>query len=61
VGRFPSEIPFERRLIDGGAYETCAVAEKYPVVADIEYDYGGATDPWNEVKKCFAYCKSALE
>jgi len=35
--------------------------EKYPIVADIEYDYGGAADPWNEVKKCFAYCKSALE
>lgn len=35
--------------------------EKYPIVADIEYDYGGATDPRNEVKKCFAYCKSALE
>jgi sugar phosphate isomerase/epimerase len=35
--------------------------EKYPIVADIEYDYDGAADPWNEVKKCFAYCKSALE
>ena len=35
--------------------------EKYPIVADIEYDYGGAADPWNEVRKCFAYCKSALE
>jgi hypothetical protein len=35
--------------------------EKYPIVADIEYDYGGATDPWNEVKKCFDYCKRALE
>jgi sugar phosphate isomerase/epimerase len=35
--------------------------EKYPIVADIEYDYGGSVDPWNEVKKCFAYCKSALE
>jgi hypothetical protein len=35
--------------------------EKYPIVADIEYDYGGAADPWNEVKKCFDYCKSALE
>jgi sugar phosphate isomerase/epimerase len=27
--------------------------EKYPIMADIEYDYGGAADPWNEVKKCF--------
>ena len=35
--------------------------EKYPIVAHIEYDYGGGTDPWNEMKKCFAYCKSALE
>lgn len=34
---------------------------KYPIVADIEYDYGGAADPWNEVRKCFAYCRSALE
>jgi sugar phosphate isomerase/epimerase len=35
--------------------------EKYPIVADIEYDYGGAMDPANEVKKCFAYCRQALE
>src|SRR5262245_28504005 len=35
--------------------------EKYPIVADIEYDYGGATDPATEVKKCFAYCRTALE
>jgi sugar phosphate isomerase/epimerase len=35
--------------------------EKYPIVADIEYDYGGATDPIHEVKKCFDYCKNALE
>ncbi|HKE26372.1 MAG TPA: hypothetical protein VKB88_28655 [Bryobacteraceae bacterium] len=34
--------------------------EKYPIVADIEYDYGGAMDPMNEIKKCFAYCKNAL-
>ena len=35
--------------------------EKYRMVADIEYDYGGALDPANEVKKCFEYCKTALE
>jgi sugar phosphate isomerase/epimerase len=35
--------------------------EKYPIVADIEYDYGGAMDPATEVKKCFAYCRQALE
>ncbi len=35
--------------------------EQYPIVADIEYDYDGANDPANEVKKCFDYCKNALE
>jgi len=35
--------------------------EKYPIVADIEYDYDGAADPHHEVKRCFDYCKSALE
>lgn len=35
--------------------------EKYSIVADIEYDYNGATDPANEVRKCFDYCKKALE
>jgi sugar phosphate isomerase/epimerase len=35
--------------------------ERYKIVADIEYDYGGATDPANQVKKCFAYCRDALE
>jgi hypothetical protein len=34
---------------------------EYPIVADIEYDYDGGGDPWNEVKKCFAHCESALE
>ena len=33
--------------------------EKYPMVADIEYD-DGAADPGNEAKKCFAYCRSAV-
>ena len=42
-----SEMP-EQRYLDA-------------IVADIEYDYGGAADPLSEVKKCFAYCKSALE
>ena len=35
--------------------------EKYPIVADIEYDYDGAADPQHEVKRCFDFCKSALE
>jgi sugar phosphate isomerase/epimerase len=35
--------------------------EKYPIVADIEYDYGGATEPLTEIKKCFEFCKNALE
>jgi hypothetical protein len=34
--------------------------EKYPIVADIEYDYGGADQPLTEIKKCFEYCKNAL-
>ena len=35
--------------------------EKYAMVADIEYDYGGAMDPMNEIRKCFEFCKNALE
>lgn len=35
--------------------------EKYPIVADIEYDYNGATKPLIEVRKCFDFCKDALE
>jgi sugar phosphate isomerase/epimerase len=35
--------------------------EKYAMVADIEYDYGGAMDPMNEIRKCFDFCKNALE
>jgi sugar phosphate isomerase/epimerase len=34
---------------------------KYAMVADIEYDYGGAMDPMNEIRKCFDFCKNALE
>jgi sugar phosphate isomerase/epimerase len=34
--------------------------EKYPIVADIEYDYGGADQPLTEIKKCFEFCKNAL-
>ena len=32
---------------------------KYPIPANIEYEYKGA-DPVAEVKKCLAYCKQAL-
>ena len=35
--------------------------EKYAMVADIEYDYGGAMDPMNEIGKCFEFCKNALD
>ena len=35
--------------------------ENYAIVADIEYDYDGAADPQHEVKRCFDYCKSALD
>lgn len=34
--------------------------EKYPIPADIEYEYRGAADPVTEVKKCFEYCRAAL-
>lgn len=34
--------------------------EKYPIFADIEYEYKGAGDPTTEVKKCVAYIKDAL-
>jgi hypothetical protein len=35
--------------------------ERYAIIAGIEYDYAGAQDLLNEVKKCFAYCHDALE
>jgi len=34
--------------------------EKYPIYADIEYEYRGAGDPVTEVKKCMQYIKDAL-
>lgn len=34
--------------------------EKYPIPADIEYEYQGAADPVTEVKKCMDYCRAAL-
>ena len=34
--------------------------EKYPIFADIEYEYRGAGTPVEEVKKCMAYIKDAL-
>ncbi len=34
--------------------------EKYPIPADIEYEYRGAADPATEVKKCLDYCRAAL-
>jgi sugar phosphate isomerase/epimerase len=34
--------------------------EKYPIYADIEYEYRGAADPVTEVKKCVQYIKDAL-
>ena len=34
--------------------------EKYPIPADIEYEYRGAADPATEVKKCFEFCRAAL-
>lgn len=34
--------------------------KKYPIPANIEYEYKGASDAVTEVKKCVAYCKQAL-
>ena len=34
--------------------------EKYPIPADIEYEYQGASDSVTEVKKCLAFMKTAL-
>ena len=34
--------------------------EKYPIYADIEYEYNGESDPTTEVKKCMQYIKDAL-
>lgn len=34
---------------------------KYRIPANIEYEYKGAADPVTEVRKCYDYCKSALE
>jgi sugar phosphate isomerase/epimerase len=37
-------------------------SERYAIAADIEYDYGSiAADNIPEVRKCFQYCKDALE
>lgn len=35
-------------------------AERYPMLANIEYEYRGAADSITEVQKCFDYCKQAL-
>jgi sugar phosphate isomerase/epimerase len=34
--------------------------ERYPVFADIEYDYDGPSGMVAEIEECFRYCKSAL-
>lgn len=34
--------------------------EKYPLSANIEYEYRGESDPVTEVGKCLQYCKEAL-
>jgi sugar phosphate isomerase/epimerase len=35
-------------------------AKKYPIPANIEYEYKGAADPIAEVKRCYEFCKNAL-
>lgn len=35
-------------------------SEKYPIVANIEYEYRGKDNSIAEVTKCFEYCKEAL-
>jgi sugar phosphate isomerase/epimerase len=34
--------------------------ERWPIPADIEYEYGGAGTPAEEVRKCFEFAKQAL-
>ncbi len=34
--------------------------ERYPIVADIEYDYGAASDTMREMARCLAFCKASL-
>jgi sugar phosphate isomerase/epimerase len=34
---------------------------KYRIPANIEYEYKGASDPVTEVRKCYEYCRRALE
>ena len=34
---------------------------KYRIPANIEYEYKGASDPTTEVRKCYEYCRKALE
>ena len=34
---------------------------KYGIPANIEYEYQGASDPATEVRKCYQYCRRALE
>jgi sugar phosphate isomerase/epimerase len=33
---------------------------KYPIPAFIEYEHAGTSEPVEEVKKCYAYCKQVL-
>jgi sugar phosphate isomerase/epimerase len=33
---------------------------QYPVAADIEYDYSGASEPEREITRCFEFCRDAL-
>jgi len=35
--------------------------KKYKIPANIEYEYKGASDPTTEVRKCYEYCRKALE
>ncbi len=34
--------------------------QKWPIPADIEYEYQGSADSVTEVRKCFEFCKQAL-
>ncbi len=34
--------------------------ERWPIVADIEYEYRGAAAPVDEVKQCLQFLKQAL-
>ena len=55
-----ANMPFGEGETDIKAVLQLLKAKKWPIPANIEYEYKGASDPETEVRKCFEYCKAAL-